>query len=327
MNADSSITQRIVDAEPITATGASGNKLERVRLDDGTRLICKQVSPEWDWISRATRDHGRALTMWQAGVFDRIPGSVDHTVVGVEPVSDQTWSIFMRDVSDSLVDPEASMDRAALLQVLGALADLHKEFWGDDIPGLCSLEDRYHLLSPATAQRETAAGHPVGETISRCWEAFRDFVPGDIADAIVALAHEPSRLAAELDQYDKTLVHGDVRFTNLGLIDDRITLVDWGERTGFAPAAVELVSFLMFDGPRMSVPLDEVVADFAALYGDRIDDRMMHLALIGGMVQLGPNPVLNYVLSGDQEDKLAGEHQLAWWIEKTSSALEVWSPL
>lgn len=95
------------------------------------------------------------------------------------------------DVSDGLVRPDDVLDRASVRRVLAALAELHHAFWSEPLAELCSLEDRYHLLSPRTARRELQLGHPWVETINRCWEAFTELVPEDIATAILTLAHRP----------------------------------------------------------------------------------------------------------------------------------------
>ncbi len=320
------LSERVVTAEPLGSEGASGNKVERVTLDDGTRLVRKRVSPEWDWISRATGDDGRALVMWKQGVFERIPSTVHHATVGVEP-EDNGWSIFMRDVSDAMVAPEEVLDRAAVQRILAALADVHHAFWAQSISGLCGLEDRYHLLSPRTARAETERGHPVGEIMSRCWDAFAELVPDEIGSAVLTLAERPELLAEQLGQCEQTLVHGDLRLANLGVPDDRVVLIDWGERTGFAPAPVELASFLVFDAARLDVSRDDIIADFRTLYGDRFDERALQLALIGGMVQLGPNPVLDFVLNGRAEARASAVAQLSWWTRKVSVAFEMWSPI
>ena len=320
------LSDRVVTAEPLGSAGASGNKVERVTLEDGTELIRKKVSPAWDWISRATGDDGRALTMWKGGLFGRIPSAIDHATVAVEP-DDDGWTIFMRDVSGALIGDEETLDRASVRRILGALAELHHEFWGERLDGLCSLEDRYHLLSPRTARRETEQGSPVGDTINRCWEVWAEFVPDDIATAILTLANQPALLGEQLDRCEQTLIHGDVRFSNLGVSDSRVVLIDWGERTGQAPAAVELASFLMFDAARMDGSRDDVIADFRELYGDRFDERALRLALIGGMVQLGPNPVLDLVLTGGDAARASATSQLRWWTARVATALETWSPV
>jgi hypothetical protein len=321
------LATRVVSSTPLEGHGASGNLLERVTLDDGTTLVCKRASPDRDWISRATGDTGRALSMWTSGLFERFPASVQHATVSVEPDGESGWLVFMRDVSDALVDPTAALDREGLRGVLRALFDLHVAFWGEDLPrGLCSLEDRYNLLSPRTAARETARGEGVGDVIQRCWEVFVELVPSDVGDVVVALAHDPGPLVQRLGQFESTLIHGDVRLTNLGLTDDALVLIDWGERSGPAPAPVELASFLMFDAPRLGAPLDEVLAEFRTVYAERHDEAALQVALLGGMVQLGPNPVLDWVLNGGDEARAAAVAQLEWWVGATRHALETWSP-
>ena len=89
------------------------------------------------------------------------------------------------------------------------------------------------------------AGERAGELITRCWEHFAELVPDEIANAIVAMAERPALLAEPLHTWEPTLLHGDVRLNNLGFRGDRVVLVDWGERTGSAPAPVELASFLI----------------------------------------------------------------------------------
>ena len=113
------------------------------------------------------------------------------------------------------------------------------------------------------------------------------------------MAEQPAPLAALLDTCEPTLIHGDVRLNNLGFSDSRIVLVDWGERTGGAPAPVELASFLIFDAKRLDVSRDDVVADFRSLYGDRFDEKALELALIGGFVQLGCHFTLPLALGAE----------------------------
>jgi hypothetical protein len=318
------MTDHIVARRPLGAAGGSGNTIERVTLDDGRELVCKRVSPEWDWISRATNDHGRALAMWAGGLFERFPPAVDHATVAVES-DDPGWSVLMHDVSDVLVPGERRLDRASVRHVLAAMADFHLAFWGESFPELCGLEDRYLLLSPQTARREQ--DNWVGQTISRCWEVFSELVPEDIASAILTIAERPALLADQLAQCEQTLIHGDLRLSNLGFADDRVVVIDWGERTGTAPAAVELASFLAFDARRLDVSRDDVIADFRGLYGDRFEEHALQLALLGGMVQLGCNFVLDLVLHGGDAARESAVTELAWWTPKVAAALEAWSPI
>jgi phosphotransferase family enzyme len=307
------------------SAGNSGNAIERVTLCDARELILKRVSPEWDWMSRATHDHGRLRFMWENGLFDRIPDSIDHTTEAVELEGD-AWNVFMRDVSHTLIAPDATFDRADVVRVLSAMRQLHDEFWGERFPELCSLVDRYTLLSPATAQRERELGNHHGEIISRGWEAFPELVSGDVADAVLAVAEDPSLLAAQLEQFEHTLIHGDRRLGNLGFSGDRVVLIDWGERVGSAPPAVELAWFIGFDAYRMEMAPDDVINEFRRLYADTFDEHALQLALIGGLVQLGGVISLWIVSENDEARQQPYRSELSWWDTAVAKALEVWSP-
>ena len=320
------LADEIAAREPLGSAGASGNSLERVTLRDGRRLVRKEASQEWDWISRATRDTGRVVTMFEQGLFERFPSSIDHAVVAAEHAG-RRWSVFMRDVSAHLIADERRLGRSELRRVLAALADLHVTFWGERLDDLCGLADRYNLLSPATGRRERAAGERAGDLILRSWEHFNELVPGEIAGVIVGLAEDPGPLVSLLETCEPTLIHGDVRLNNLGLAPDRVVLVDWGERTGSAPAPVELASFLVFDAKRFDVSKDDVVADARALYGDRWDERAFELALIGGLVQLGCNFTLPIALGKGDAARAAAQAELDWWVPRVAAALEKWSPV
>ena len=320
------LSDQIIARQPLDARGASGNTLERVTLRDGRELICKRVSPEWDWLSRATNDRGRALSMWTSGIFERVPPAIHHAMVRVE-ADGLGWDVFMHDVSDALVPPDQRLDRASVRRVLAAMAELHLVFWGERFPELCGLEDRYLLNSPRTARREVQLGNPVGTVIPRCWEAFSELVPDDIASAILKIVARPALLAEQLDKCEQTLIHGDVRLSNLGFSGDRVVLIDWGERTGTAPAAVELASFLAFDAKRLDASRDDVIADFRVLYGDRFEEMALQLALIGGLVQLGCILVLDLVLVGGDAERVSAIRELDWWTGAVTTAFETWCPI
>lgn len=320
-----SISAQVVARTPVSAGGASGNPLERVRLRDGRELLCKHVSPEWDWISRATGDRGRALSMWRTGVFDRLPDSVEHATVAVEPAADGVgWDVFMNDVSAALVGPEQRLDRGQVRTLLRAINDVHEAFRGGSFPELCSLDDRYRLLSPHTARRES--GTPVGGLISRCWDAFADLAPADVAHPIMALAEDPAPLTAQMRTCEQTLIHGDLRLSNLGVRADGIVLIDWGERSGPAPAAVELASFLVFDAQRLDPPRDIVISDYREVAGDAFDERAFALAIIGGLVQLGCHCVLELVLHGGDAARALAVEEVGWWSTEVRKAFDTWSP-
>jgi hypothetical protein len=305
--------------------GNSGNKIERVTLSDGRTLILKTVSREWDWIARATNDDGRIVKLWENGAFDRMPPSIDHTILGVER-EDGSWRIFMRDAAESLLRDDIRHDGRTARRILEAAKDLHAAFWEADLPGLCSIEDRYRMLSPDTARREKESGDAgVADLIERSWAAFYENAPSDVAEIIRRLADDPTPIADELRSCRQTLIHGDLRIGNVGFDGDRTILLDWGERAGIAPPAVELAWFIGFDAKRLDITRDEIVEAFRELYGERFEERALQLALIGGLVHLGAHIGLGFV-SADDDSKLgAAKEDCAWWTRRVAQALEVWS--
>src|SRR5207247_5476150 len=62
----------------------AGAAYERVTIG-GDAYFVKRLSPASDWIMRVTGDRvHRPYLVWQAGIMDRAPGCIDHTVVAME---------------------------------------------------------------------------------------------------------------------------------------------------------------------------------------------------------------------------------------------------
>jgi len=330
----STLREQVVERTPLDAEGGmSGNTIERVRLRDGRTLVHKRVTRDGDWISRATDDDGRIVKAWQAGVFGHTPATLDHAMVAVEP-DDDGWSVYMRDVSTDLLPRHVRLARSDVARVLGAVRDFHYAFWEQPLPELCSIEDRYYLLSPRTRQREQALGNPAEWAVVG-WDAFNAHVPTAIADTILPLVEDPTPIADELRRCEQTLVHGDLRMDNLGFRADTVVLLDWGSQMGIAPPAVEFVWFLGFDALLFDCSREDVLADFRDLYEDRFDERALQLSIIGGFVHLachfglgilGRSPTMARLEGDDEVKRASAEAELSWWVEKVATALETWSP-
>ena len=319
------LTSQIVARTPVGSGGNSGNTIERVTIADGRVLVLKRVSPDWDWLSRATNDDGRIATMWERGLFDRMPASIDHATVAVER-DGSGWNVFMRDVSHTLLSEEVRYDRQSVRRLFKAVADLHVAFWDQELPNLCSIEDRYGMLSPQTGHRETALNNPAGSLILRAWDAFYEHAPREISDVISVLVEDPTPIADELRTCTQTLIHGDLRLGNAGFDGDRLVLIDWGDRTGIAPPAVELAWFIGFDAQRLEISPDDVVADFRELYADRFEEHALHVSLIGGLVHLGAHLGLKLMSAADDAKYAGAKAELSWWTRNVERALDTWSP-
>ena len=134
---------------PLTSDGKSGARLEQVQLDDGQRLVVKHVDPGSDWIALATGDVSRVFLLWSSGIFNRVPGVIDHAVLAVEPAGEHGSNVVMRDVSADLFAAGRRLSRADSRQILAAAAELHGAFrWGSRPERLTPLAELYRFLSP-----------------------------------------------------------------------------------------------------------------------------------------------------------------------------------
>ena len=117
------------------------------------------------------------------------------------------------------------------------VARLHAASAGESLPAdLCLLRDRYSFLSRRRL-RPVVDMHPVPGFPLAAWDRFGDVVPADVAEIVLAFVDEPAPLVDALARRPTTLIHGDLKLSNVGLDSDRVVLVDWGCLTGVAPPA------------------------------------------------------------------------------------------
>ena len=122
------------------------------------------------------------------------------------------------------------------------------------------------------------------------------------------------------------MIHGDLRLGNAGFDGDRLVLIDWGDRTGVAPPAVDLAWFIGFDAQRLEISPDDVIDEFRRLCADRFEERALQLSLIGGLVHLGAHLGLKFLAADDDAKRASAEAELAWWARNVARALNIWSP-
>lgn len=108
--------------------GRSGASLERVRLADGTRLVVKRTLAPTDLTMRFSGDGtGRELTLWEAGVLDRLPSGVGHAIVGGWRDGDEVV-VVMRDLGDAVITWDTPIGRAECRRLFaGAVAAIHDD--------------------------------------------------------------------------------------------------------------------------------------------------------------------------------------------------------
>ncbi|HEY2304600.1 MAG TPA: phosphotransferase [Streptosporangiaceae bacterium] len=300
----------------------AGADYQRV-VADGQAYFLKRLSPATDWIMRATGDHvHRPYLVWRAGIMDKAPGCIDHTVVAMEVAGkgdDATLSVLMRDVGACLVPPgDTQVPLSQHAGFLAHMAELAAAFWGwsDDI-GLTTMPQRLRFFAPDNIAAELTAGDVPGP-IAAAAEGWRR-LPGLSALLwdIATLVHErPEVVAAPLGRTPPTFLHGDWKMGNLGSYPDgRTILLDWAY-PGSGPACWDLCWYLALNRARLPEPKDAAIDRFRAAleeHGISTDpwwERQLDLCVIGIMATFG------------WEKALGDPGELHWWQDRVARAAE-----
>ncbi|HXQ60169.1 MAG TPA: phosphotransferase [Acidimicrobiales bacterium] len=305
-----------------TADSKSGAHFERVTID-GEPHVVKYLHVDDDWIMRSTGDLAcRPVTVWRAGILDRLPSCIDHGVVGVATGFGRNgWgaAILMRDMSPWLVpegDQPVPLDQH--LRFVDHMATLHASFWGfHDTVGLTPDVHRFAEFSRDNMVVEQERGWPdvVPPLIVDGWTRYPSLAPA-VADAVLALAADPTPLTDALRACPRTFLHGDWKMGNLGSRPDGTTvLLDWA-MPGEGCPTVELAWYLAINAAK----LPQSKEDTADAYRDALEaqgvvtgpwwDRALDLALLAGSVWFG------------WEKALGGPGpELAWWVERADAGL------
>jgi hypothetical protein len=300
--------------------GNSGAELERVTLPDGTPGIAKRVVAGGDWLGRAAG--GRAITaeLWQAGVLQRLPASIETGIVAVESDGDG-WRILMRDLSAALLPAEGPISRARHREVMAAAAALHAAFRGERFEGAITLEGHLGISSPAVADAERAGSDVIPKQLETAWEAFAEAADDDVAHAVLAGLADPEPLARALRAGGTTLVHGDLRDDNLGFVDGRVILLDW-DIAGEGTPALEVAWYLCHDAWRTQATKDEMLEDFLAAEGGTVSERDLDLGLVAGLQLYGWIFGHSAVIHPDPAERAWAREELDWWVPRVRAALE-----
>ena len=309
----------VVEREPLTHPGQSGNRLERIRLADGRTLVLKHLAPAGDWIAEGTHDAGRELSLWRQGVFARLPHEIDHCVVDAY---DRT--LVLRDASADLIAPTRRLTRAESRRLLAAGAQLHHVLQGAEISGLCALSDRIRFCG-----REAIHPHALGldylpKVMYVGWEVFVEECPREVVEAVFAAHDNPRPLAKALEGCGETVVHGDLRWANLGFVNGRVVMLDWG-LAGYGPPALDFAWYLFINGRRIDASYDDLIDDFRVAEGDLYDERALELAWLAQLCLHG-GLLAHELIESSDEKRARARAELDWWVASARAALEHWSP-
>jgi hypothetical protein len=311
----------------------SGSRIWAVVTNDGhgSRYILKRISLAWDWLMRATDDRlCRSVRLWQYGFFDRMPPCIEHGILACAE-SGEGWAILMRDVGATLV-PYSRFSVADNECLLNAMAALHATFFeapdlANPTLGLCTLRHLYTMFSPQTGRREAGGPDEIPRRIPEGWDLALTLVEPDVADVLQELVRDPTPLCNALGRYPKTLVHGDWRHANVGILggeQTQVVMLDWQLATA-APPSVELGRYLGTNSALLPVAKEAALAYYRQRLADRLGSRFdnswwrpqLELGLLGGFVQdawaIALKATRWHVGAGARDRWRA---DLEWWSER-----------
>jgi hypothetical protein len=298
----------------------AGAAYERVTIG-GDAYFVKRLSPASDWIMRVTGDHvHRPYLVWQAGIMDRAPGCIDHTVVAMEVdgTGDRAvLTMLMRDVGGFLVPPgDTVVPPGQHENFITHMAALSAAFWGwDDDIGLTTMAQRLRFFATdnIAAELDTAEVPPPIAAAAAGWKALPERSP--LLAGMARLIHaRPEILTEPLAATPRTFLHGDWKMGNLGAhLDGRTILLDWAY-PGAGPVCWDLCWYLALNQARLPEPKEAVIGRFQAALEERgIDtggwwERQLDLCTIGIMATFG------------WEKALGDADELAWWQDRVAGA-------
>jgi hypothetical protein len=318
------ILDRVVDRQPIGEhDGRSGAELERVRLDDGTRLVLKRFDPRQDLLMQLTGDVlARELVLWESGAFDGFPPGVEHPIVA--GWSDGDVSVLvMRDLGDAVLGWDRVLTRDECRRIFAAMIGVHRTTATRPRPdSVVPLEYRVAILSPQRMLPHAGGDNPLPGAVLKGWEHFFELVDDDIAGAVRSIHAQPERLAGPMGARSCALLHADLFLVNIALEPDRVTFFDWGIAT-WGPSWLDVTMFLV--GAMSNVDpmttIDDLVADYRELSGTDHDETAMRLAMLCTLCDLGWNKALDAVEHPDAAKRERERRELAWWTAHARATL------
>jgi hypothetical protein len=227
----------------------------------------------------------------------------------------------MRDISEHLLGDERRLGLDELYAVLGAAAGMHREFHGEDVRSATRLEDFLTIASPATAAREIGEPDLPPKQLPAGWDAFAQAVPQDVASAIARLLADPKPLAAAIARDGLTLIHGDLRDDNLGVLGNDVFLIDW-DLAAMATPGVELTWFLLQDAWRIDLSRDEVIGQALAAEGALLDQRGLALGAVAGLCMYGWLLGHSAVVHPDPAERAWAHDELTFWVPLARAGID-----
>ena len=319
--------------------GFSGSALLAVEANGDKRIsrfVLKRMSLQSDWIMDATNDHHcRSVTLWQNRLLDQLQPTINHTILACAHDGDG-WAMLMTDISTTLMTNEPyTVDQ--VYGLLKALATVHATFWEateltEPNLGLCTSTDLIQIFSPATGRRFANVPSPIPQRLVKGWSALQRMVASDVTDALNNLYTDPQPLCAALARYPATLVHGDYRGSNLGIVWEaapQVVIIDW-QLAGYSAATIDLAWFLSTPTVLESPVATDIATEYyrqqlAEQLGTRFDESqwepLLALGQFVNVLRSACPKAGSIVNSVDETFRATQQRALAMYSEQVRAAL------
>jgi hypothetical protein len=258
-----------IDIEPLATTGFSGARHRRMRVTRvgaaETRLVLKLTSATSDWVHRMTgARRSREADLLRAEELDGVWSIFACPYLAFAEEGPST-GLLMHDLSAHLFpDTREPIAQDTEDLLLHALARMHAQFWARTLPAvdwMASLETYTTLMGPNLLGHAYESLLPDGlrPLVIGGWEEALRRAPAKIAEHLRKPAPERVRAWRGLPH---TIVHGDVKVANFGVLPDRrIAAFDWA-MIGWAPASVDLGWYLAVNASRLARSKEDVITAY-----------------------------------------------------------------
>ena len=194
----------------------------------------------------------------------------------------------------------------------------------------CAVAERISLLTRPAAERYQAEANPVAARFLAGWDAFDRHAPAAARGLIASLAADPAPLVGALDALPATLLHGDLKLSNVASMIDGIGFIDWQLAT-HGPVAVELGWLLVSNVAQLPAAPDAVLERYRRILLATADDlgldagvgawdAQADLATIVGLLLRGWRKGLDAEAGVILPTGVGAAEDLAWWSDRAVEA-------
>ncbi len=284
-----------------------------MQAPDGTSVIVKHIRPEGDWFARATGSTTRPLEVWRTGILKEIEPVVEHGVLGVVDFGDHE-AIVMRDLSASLFPPDVWLSHSDVDGIMSRLARFHAHAAHMTLPSeLCSVRERAGYCNPEFHRQDSGPHARDADGFQQSLDYLVERIGGEAGVELRSFFGNLEAFEAEVLERTvrPTLLHGDTKPENLGMDDDRLVAVDWGEVTGVGPAEFDLVRFCFgASGYQTDLRHDQIHELYTSSVSDPLDPELLRLATLACMANNGIGNLAGVAATTDPDLKERARQRL-----------------